>query len=76
MRPRIDSPIRETLDTWPLAGVHQMRWGGGHEGNLWVTVEGREGRCEAALPYHTYLEMVGWQRLSSEHNPAERMNDE
>ena len=51
------SPIQQTLETWPLAGTYQMRWGRDETGELWVAVENRDGECEAALPYQTYLNM-------------------
>ena len=54
---RAESPIIETLDTWPLAGAYHMRWGRDGEGDLWVAVESADGRCEAILPYQTYLDM-------------------
>jgi hypothetical protein len=57
MRRMLASPITETLETWPLAGTYQMRWGRDDAGELWVAVVNRDGTCEAALPYRTYLDM-------------------
>lgn len=57
MQRRFVSPIRETLETWPLAGAYRMRWGADEAGEMWVTVENRDGDCEAVLPYRTYIEM-------------------
>lgn len=51
------SPIIETLDTWPLANAHKLRWGSDLDGQLWVAVENREGECESVLPYRDYLDM-------------------
>jgi hypothetical protein len=61
---RVDSPITQTLQTWPLAGEYHMRWGRDEEGEMWVVVESPEGQCKAALPYQTYLDLEesrsGW----------------
>jgi hypothetical protein len=53
----LESPITETLDTWPLAGDHTLRWGRDADGAMWVAVENGAGACRSYLPYLEYLEM-------------------
>ena len=57
MRRAFDSPITDTIETWPLAGTYQMKWGRDGGGQLWVSVENHRDECEAFLPYQDYLDM-------------------
>ena len=57
MERMVKSPIKKTLDKWPLAGTYTLRWGKDSEGAMWVAVENRTGDCQYALPYQEYLDM-------------------
>ncbi len=62
----IDSPIKETLDVWPLAGTYHLRWGTDDEGTMWVAVENEDDNCRFYQKYDEYLETLNRKKLEQD----------